>query len=181
MYFVICVRIYIFNFVFYCVNFRLIMPLFKDNVYAKRKSIFNFYSIRGYVFKKSRKEPAQPSYSRLFAFVYILNLIVGVGAIAMPKAFAMAGWLLGLVLLIVLAMLSYMTATYVIEAMATANAYASIKRKERERAYSYAVVVPRSIQVGDQGTVPEASFLHVSQCILLITTVHIPWVRWGFF
>ena len=73
------------------------------------------------------------SYTRLFAFVYILNLIVGVGAIAMPKAFAMAGWLLGLVLLIVLAMLSYMTATYVIEAMATANAYGRYKEEPEEK------------------------------------------------
>ena len=73
------------------------------------------------------------SYSRLFAFVYILNLIVGVGAIAMPKAFAMAGWLLGLVLLIVLALLSYMTATYVIEAMANANAYGKCREEPEEK------------------------------------------------
>ena len=76
--------------------------------------------------------PQESTYSRLFAFVYILNLIVGVGAIAMPKAFAMAGWLLGLVLLIVLALLSYMTATYVIEAMATANAYGKSKEKPED-------------------------------------------------
>ena len=139
------------------------MPLFK--VTAKRKSLLNINSITDYAFKKSRKNTSQPSYSRLFAFVYILNLIVGVGAIAMPKAFAMAGWLLGLVLLIVLALLSYMTATYVIEAMANANAYGSIKRMERGGAYSYAVVVPRIIPKGDQRDLPESSFLHVSQLV----------------
>ncbi|KAI6648372.1 putative membrane protein [Oopsacas minuta] len=78
-------------------------------------------------------KPQEQSYSRIFAFVYILNLIVGVGAIAMPKAIALAGWLLGLVLLIVLALLSYMTATYVIEAMATANAYGKSKEKPEDR------------------------------------------------
>ena len=85
------------------------------------------------------KTPAT-SYSRLFAFVYILNLIVGVGAIAMPKAFAMAGWLLGLVLLIVLALLSYMTSTYVIEAMATANAYGRYKEEPEEKKMKVSIV-----------------------------------------
>ena len=107
---------------------------------------------------------SKPTYSRLFAFVYILNLIVGVGAIAMPKAFAMAGWLLGLFLLIVLAMLSYMTATYVIEAMATANAYGNLKKTEKEGAYTYAVVIPRSIQSNDK-VIPEESVVHVSNSL----------------
>ena len=127
------------------------MPLFR-NKREEKGSVFTINTITGYATRTARKKVVQPSYSRLFAFVYILNLIVGVGAIAMPKAFAMAGWLLGLVLLIVLALLSYMTSTYVIEAMATANAYSLMKKKEKERAYSYA----------DEGRVPESSFLNVS-------------------
>ncbi|KAI6652710.1 hypothetical protein LOD99_4493 [Oopsacas minuta] len=124
-------------------------------------SKFSLSYITRYAFKKKHSQStSQPSYSRIFAFVYILNLIVGVGAIAMPKAFALAGWLLGLFLLIVLALLSYMTATYVIEAMATANAYGVIKRKEKERAYSYAVVIPRSIQTGEHGAMTEESIVH---------------------
>ena len=86
-------------------------------------------------------KPQESTYSRLFAFVYILNLIVGVGAIAMPKAFAMAGWLLGLVLLIVLALLSYMTATYVIEAMATANAYGKSKEKPEDKLMKVSICI----------------------------------------
>ena len=49
--------------------------------------------------------------------------MVGVGALSLPVAFNSAGLLLGTILLIVLAGMSYMTATFMIEAMAIANAY----------------------------------------------------------
>ena len=55
--------------------------------------------------------------------MYIFNLIVGVGALALPHAFSDAGFLLGTILLVILAFMSYMNATYMVEAMATANAY----------------------------------------------------------
>ncbi len=35
--------------------------------------------------------------------VYVFNLIVGTGALTMPKAFSEAGWLLSLILIILLA------------------------------------------------------------------------------
>lgn len=52
----------------------------------------------------------------------MFNLIVGTGALTLPFAIAKAGWLLGIVLLIILAFISYMTVTFVIETMACANA-----------------------------------------------------------
>ena len=58
-----------------------------------------------------------------FGFVYIFNLIIGVGALALPKAFSDAGLVLGTILLVLLCFVSYMTTTYTIEAMAAANAY----------------------------------------------------------
>lgn len=54
--------------------------------------------------------------------VFIFNLIVGTGALTLPAVFAKAGWCLGLILIIVLAFISYMTVTFVIETMACANA-----------------------------------------------------------
>lgn len=54
--------------------------------------------------------------------IFVFNLIVGTGALTLPSAFAKSGWLLGLVLIIVLAFISYVTVTFVIEAMACANA-----------------------------------------------------------
>ena len=64
-----------------------------------------------------------------FAFVYIFNLVVGVGALALPRAFSEAGLILGALLLFVLAFVSYVAATYMVEAMATANAYALYQSK----------------------------------------------------
>ena len=66
-----------------------------------------------------------------FAFIYIFNLIVGVGALSLPKAFSDVGIILGTILLIVLACMSYITSTFMIEAMATANAYMQHQRRMR--------------------------------------------------
>ena len=57
-----------------------------------------------------------------FAFIYIFNLIVGVGALALPIAFSQAGLIIGTILMVILCSLAYVTATYVIEAMSVANA-----------------------------------------------------------
>ena len=65
-----------------------------------------------------------------FAFIYIFNLVIGVGALALPKSFSEAGLILGTILLVVLAFVSYMTATFMVEAMATANAY--VRHKARQ-------------------------------------------------
>ena len=65
-----------------------------------------------------------------FGFVYIFNLVIGVGALSLPKAFSQAGLILGTLLLFMLAFMSYMTATFMIEAMAAANA---IFRYEKKR------------------------------------------------
>ncbi|EDW39540.1 GL11905 [Drosophila persimilis] len=69
----------------------------------------------------SRPEPA-PTYSNLVGFIFIFNLIVGTGALTLPGVFAKAGWVLSLIVIILLATISYMTVTFIIEAMACANA-----------------------------------------------------------
>lgn len=71
-------------------------------------------------------------YSPSVGMVYMFNLIVGTGALTMPKAFATAGWAVSLALICVLAFMSYMTTTFVIEAMAAANAQLRWKHRERE-------------------------------------------------
>lgn len=73
-------------------------------------------------------------YSPFVGLVYMFNLIVGTGALTMPKAFAQAGWLVSLILLIFLAFMSYVTTTFVVEAMAAANAQLRWKRSEKEDA-----------------------------------------------
>ncbi|XP_007668069.2 transmembrane protein 104 isoform X3 [Ornithorhynchus anatinus] len=72
-------------------------------------------------------------YSPYVGLVYMFNLIVGTGALTMPKAFATAGWLVSLVLLVFLGFMSYVTTTFVMEAMAAANARLCWKRMERHK------------------------------------------------
>ncbi len=60
--------------------------------------------------------------------VYIFNLIVGTGALTLPAAFHDAGWALGAAVMLMLAFMSYLTATFVVEAMAAANAMVHWKR-----------------------------------------------------
>ena len=52
----------------------------------------------------------------------------------MPKAFASAGWLLSLVVVVLLAFMSFVTVTFVIESMSIANYY--VKRENRSDASS---------------------------------------------
>ncbi|KAJ8317924.1 hypothetical protein KUTeg_003015 [Tegillarca granosa] len=64
-------------------------------------------------------------YSKAAGLIYIFNLIVGTGALTMPKAFQSAGWILSLIVIVCLAFMSYLTVTFVTEAMALANAISS--------------------------------------------------------
>ena len=66
-----------------------------------------------------------------FGFVYIFNLVIGVGALALPKAFSQAGLILGTLLLLILAFVSYVTATYMVEAMSIANAYMKYRARTK--------------------------------------------------
>ena len=57
--------------------------------------------------------------------------MIGVGALSLPKAFSQAGLVLGALLLFILAFVSYVTATYMVEAMANANAYMKYRFREK--------------------------------------------------
>lgn len=62
------------------------------------------------------------SYSGFASVVFLFNLVVGIGVLAMPTAFQKAGVVLASLFTALLAFLSYLTTTFVIEAMAVANA-----------------------------------------------------------
>ena len=70
------------------------------------------------------------SYGLKIGCVYVFNLIVGTGSLAMPKAFEHAGYVLSTVLLIFLTLMSFITATFMVETMAIANAVARFKRQQ---------------------------------------------------
>jgi amino acid permease len=63
-----------------------------------------------------------------FGFIYVFNLIVGTGALTMPKAFQGAGWLLSTILIVFLSVLSYITGTFMIEAMSIANCIKNLSK-----------------------------------------------------
>ncbi|XP_075231085.1 transmembrane protein 104 homolog isoform X2 [Lycorma delicatula] len=62
------------------------------------------------------------TYSIWTGLVYVFNLIVGTGALTLPVSFSQSGWLIGAILITLLALISYITATFVVEAIATSNA-----------------------------------------------------------
>ena len=100
------------------------------------------------------------SFSAGTAAVYIFNLIVGTGALALPAAFAMAGWASATVLLLLLALLSYITASWVVETMAACNAIITIQdtlhsqqiRETSKYVLQFIYFFARSIVVLNQST-----------------------------
>lgn len=76
------------------------------------------------------KKNSDGTYSLAIGFVYIFNIIVGTGALTMPKAFEKTGILLSSVLLIFLTFMSFVTATFMFEAMAIANAIKNFPKYE---------------------------------------------------
>uniref|UniRef100_A0A0K0E670 Aa_trans domain-containing protein n=1 Tax=Strongyloides stercoralis TaxID=6248 RepID=A0A0K0E670_STRER len=62
------------------------------------------------------------TYSTPIGLLYVFNLIVGTGALALPKAFQTAGYVLSFILLGISAFISYICATFIIEAMSVSNA-----------------------------------------------------------
>lgn len=62
------------------------------------------------------------TYSPAIGFIFLFNLIVGTGSLALPGALQNAGWVVGIILLIVLGAVSYITVTFVVESLAVANA-----------------------------------------------------------
>ena len=72
------------------------------------------------------------SYSLPMGFVYVFNLVIGAGVLALPKSFAKVGWLLGLVSLCFLAVLSFITVTFTIEAMSLANAVLRFNKTNKD-------------------------------------------------
>ncbi|KAK4312903.1 hypothetical protein Pmani_015703 [Petrolisthes manimaculis] len=61
-------------------------------------------------------------YSPLTGLIYVFNLIVGTGCLTLPAAFGAAGWALSAGGILLLALVSYLTTTWVVESMACANA-----------------------------------------------------------
>ncbi|CAM4927251.1 unnamed protein product [Rotaria socialis] len=69
----------------------------------------------------AQTKSGEATFSQSTGMIYIFNIIVGTGALALPKAFHEGGYVLSTLLLLILGFFSYISATYMIEAMAIAN------------------------------------------------------------
>ena len=63
------------------------------------------------------------TYTKKVAFVYGFNVLVGVGALALPCGFQQSGVIPGLIALAVLGFFAFVTVTLIVESMSLANAY----------------------------------------------------------
>lgn len=72
-----------------------------------------------------------PAYSSLVGSLFVFNLIVGAGALALPQAVQATGSLVGVLTLAFLAFVSFVTVTFVNEAMAGVNALLRFDTRRR--------------------------------------------------
>ena len=93
-------------------------------------------------------------YSPIVGFVYVFNLIVGTGALTLPAAFKDAGYVLSTVIIIMLAFMSYLTATFMIEAMAAANALVHFRRLQRIKRHEREEQLVHHRRSNESGGVP---------------------------
>jgi len=61
-------------------------------------------------------------FSEWVGLAYVFNLIVGTGVLTLPATFDKVGWLLGLIILVAIAFMSYLSMTFVVEVLASSNA-----------------------------------------------------------
>ena len=59
--------------------------------------------------------------------IFLFNLLVGVGILALPSAIAKAGIIAGILCLVTVSFMAFMSATFMIEVLATANAWRRTK------------------------------------------------------
>uniref|UniRef100_A0A6B2ECZ4 Putative amino acid transporter n=1 Tax=Phlebotomus kandelakii TaxID=1109342 RepID=A0A6B2ECZ4_9DIPT len=78
-------------------------------------------------------EATQDGYPTWMGMVFVFNLIIGTGALTLPAAFAKAGWLGGSIMVLLVGFVSYITVTFVIEAMASANAILHLRSVLKRR------------------------------------------------
>ena len=69
-------------------------------------------------------------YSSTVGTVFLFNIMVGTGALALPMIFYKAGLVLGTLFMAVVALLGYITATFTIESMAYCNALLRLRERK---------------------------------------------------
>lgn len=97
-------------------------------------------------------------YSPFVAFIYIFNLMVGTGCLALPSVLLKGGWFLGGFFILIVAFLSFVSVTFMIEAMATANAL--IRLRAKGGLEEHALLCEESGTLKGDGVFEDVSHLH---------------------
>ena len=66
------------------------------------------------------------------AAIFLFNLLVGVGILALPAAIAKAGIVAGIICLVTVSFMAFISVTFMIEVLATANAWRGTKSVTRK-------------------------------------------------
>ncbi|XP_065416011.1 transmembrane protein 104-like isoform X1 [Chrysemys picta bellii] len=98
---------------------------------------------------------AESQYSLMVGMMYVFNSMFGIGILALPKAFADAGWLASSVILALAMVMSYITVTFLIEVMSSANARVVWDRSNdshKENEMMLKENIPMSAKRGEEST-----------------------------
>ncbi|KAG9510140.1 Transmembrane protein 104, partial [Fragariocoptes setiger] len=79
---------------------------------------------------ESNVQAVSSGISPFVGMVFLFNLIVGTGALTLPSAFADCGWIVSCVVITMICFTSYVTATFVIEAISIANALTKVSKRQ---------------------------------------------------
>ncbi|EYC01958.1 hypothetical protein Y032_0103g3561 [Ancylostoma ceylanicum] len=108
-------------------------------------------------------------YSPTMGLLYIFNLIVGTGALALPKAFQTAGYALSILVLLISCGVSYIAATFVVESLSVGNAvHVRKRRQEVEPASEFDDVVitesgPSSFEINEKIEVSQMALMFLGR------------------
>ncbi|KAE9419383.1 hypothetical protein Angca_003341, partial [Angiostrongylus cantonensis] len=99
----------------------------------------------------------------------VFNLIVGTGALALPKAFQTAGYALSIVVLVISCTVSYISATFVVESLSVGNAVNVRKRIEETQPSEFDDVViresgPSSFEINEKIEVSQMASMFLGRC-----------------
>ena len=79
--------------------------------------------------------------------IFLFNLLVGVGILALPSAIAKAGIIAGVICLVTVSFMAFMSATFMIEVLATANAWRRTKSVTRRGCPTQLVEETKNIKI----------------------------------
>ncbi|PRP84336.1 transmembrane protein [Planoprotostelium fungivorum] len=93
---------------------------------------------------------AGASYGGPVAWIYIFNLIVGVGSLNLPSGFAAAGLIQGCIFLGIMGFLAFITVTWIIEVLAAGNALLSLEKSGKSEIHPEEETYRRTVIYDDK-------------------------------